>query len=250
MLHPWIYPLPLGLLLVVIGGLLLWLHWRIVGAALAAIAVIGLYLLSTPAVSDVLVARLEQRYGPLPAAELPATDAIVVLGGGVSPPAWPRRGPDLGDAADRLWYAAAAYRAGKAALVITTGARPYANPGDSAATAARDVLTGLGVPADAIVPRDDSTSTRDDVLAVRDELERRELDSVLLVTSALHMQRALAAFRAAEVRVWPAPTDHQSVQPARREAWSWLPYPWAFERSNRAWHEYAGLLYYRLRGWA
>ena len=85
---------------------------------------------------------------------------------------------------------------------------------------------------------------------MRDELAQRELDDVLLVTSALHMERALATFRAAEVRVWPAPTDHETVQPVRSDVWSWLPYHWAFERSSRAWHEYVGLLYYRLRGWA
>ena len=250
MLQPWIYPLPLGLLLIVAGAVLLWFDRRIVGAVLAGIGVAGLYALSTPAVSDLLVGRLEQRYGPLPVAELPARDAVVVLGGGVMPPAWPRKGPDLGDAADRLWYGAAVYRGGRAPLVITTGARPYANPGPSAAESARDVLVGLGVPAAAIGARDDSTSTREDALAVRDELAGRDLDGVLLVTSALHMPRALAAFSAVDVSAWPAPTDHETVEPVRRGVWSWLPYHWAFERSNRAWHEYVGMLYYRLRGWA
>lgn len=250
MLQPWVYPLPLGLVVIAAGGLLLWNQRRIVGAVLVGIGVAGLYGLSTPALSDALAGRLEQRYGPVPVAELPTADAVVVLGGGVLPPAWPRTGPDLGAAADRLWHGAAVHRAGRAPLVITTGARPYANPGASAAESAREVLVRLGVPADAVVLREDSTSTREDALAVRDELERRELDGILLVTSALHMRRALAAFRAVDVRAWPAPTDHETVQPVRRDVWSWLPYHWAFARSNRAWHEYVGLLYYRLRGWA
>lgn len=249
MLQPWFYPLPLALLAILLGAFLLWKQWRIVGAALIGMAVLGLYLLSTPAISDELAGSLERQYGPVPADELPRTDAIVVLGGGVLPPARPREGADLGHAADRVWHGAALYRAGRAPLVITTGARPYVDRGESAADATRDLLQRLGVPESALLVRGDSTSTREDALTVREAMEQRQLEDVLLVTSALHMPRAVATFRAAGIRVWPAPTDHEVVRPARRAVWTWLPYHQAFVRANRAWHEYAGMLYYRLRGW-
>ncbi|MDX1610122.1 MAG: YdcF family protein, partial [Halofilum sp. (in: g-proteobacteria)] len=113
----------------------------------------------------------------------------------------------------------------------------------------RELLQQLGVPRAAVATRGGSRSTRDDALAVSAELERRGLEDVLLVTSALHMPRALATFQALNVQAWPAPTDHEVVAVARSGSWSWLPYPWAFALSNRAWHEYVGTLYYRLRGW-
>lgn len=249
MLQPWIYPLPLALLAILLGALLLWKQRRIIGVALIGMAVLGLYLLSTPAISDALAGSLERQYGPVPVDELPRTDAIVVLGGGVDPPARPREGADLGYAADRVWHGAAVYRAGRAPLVITTGARPYAGRGDSAAETARDLLLRLGVPGSALVVRGDSTSTREDALTVREAMEQRRIEDVLLVTSAVHMPRAVATFRAAGIRLWPASTDHEVVAPARRGVWAWLPYHRAFTRSNHAWHEYAGMLYYRLRGW-
>lgn len=249
MLQPWIYPLPLALLAILIGTLLLWKQRRIIGAGLIGLAVAGLYLLATPAISDALAGSLERQYGPVPVDELPRTDAIVVLGGGVLPPARPRDDADLGQAADRVWHGAAVYRAGRASLIIVTGARPYVDSGDSAAETTRDLLQRLGVPESALVVRGDSTSTREDALTVREAMEQRQLEDVLLVTSALHMPRAVATFRAVGIRVWPASTDHEVVQPARRGVWAWLPYHQAFARANRAWHEYAGMLYYRLRGW-
>lgn len=249
MLQPWIYPLPIGLLLVVAGALLLWHRWRIAGGTLVAVAVIGLYLLSTPVVATALAGELERRFGPVAVGELPRADAIVILGGGVSPPARPRAAADLGRSFDRVWFGARLFRAGLAPLVITTGARPYADDGVSAAVATRELLQQLGVPRTAVETRGDSRSTREDALAVSAELERRGLEDVLLVTSALHMPRALAAFHALNVQVWPAPTDHEVIAAGRSGTWSWLPYPWAFALTNRAWHEYVGMLYYRLRGW-
>jgi len=250
MLQSWIYPLPVALVLVVVGSLLLWRGRRLTGSLLVAVAVVGLYLLSTPAVSGRLVASLENRFGPGTVAEMPRADAIVVLGGGVLPPANPRSGPDLTHAADRVWYAAALHRAGKAPLVIATGARPYIDDGPSAAEATRDLLVRLGVPRGAVVLRSDSTSTREDAVAVRNELARRGgVQELLLVTSALHMPRALTTFRALGLQAWPAPTDRQVVEPAVRDQWSWLPDHAAFARANRAWHEYVGMAYYRMRGW-
>ncbi|MDZ7829428.1 MAG: YdcF family protein [Halofilum sp. (in: g-proteobacteria)] len=250
MLQSWIYPLPLALVLVVIGSLLLWRERRIIGSLLVAIAVVGLYLLSTPAVSDRLVASLEDRFGPGAVAEMPRADAIVVLGGGVIPAAPPRTRPDLTHMADRLWYGADLYRGGKAPLVITTGARPYVDDGPSAADAAADVLVRLGVPRGSIIVLPDSTSTREDAVAVRAELAKRGgVQALLLVTSALHMPRALTTFRAIGLQAWPAPTDRLVVEPPVRDQWSWLPDHAAFARANRAWHEYVGMAYYRMRGW-
>lgn len=250
MVEPWIYPLPLALVVIALGALLLWRDRRVSGALLIGIAVIGLYGLSTPAVSDRLVASLEQRYPPPGMEDLPPVDAIVVLGGGVQPAAEPRTGPDLGAAADRLWHGAELYRAGKAPLVIVTGARPYEDLGPSAAEAARDVLVRLGVPRGAIVLRPDSTSTYEDAVAVRGEIGARTgVDTLLLVTSAMHMQRAMITFQALGLQVWPAPTDRRAVRPARRGEWPWLPSHVAFADANHAWHEYVGLLYYQLRGW-
>ena len=63
------------------------------------------------------------------------------------------------------------------------------------------------------------------------------------------LEDALTTFRAIGLQAWPAPTDRQLVEPAVRGQWSFLPSHAAFARANRAWHEYVGMAYYRMRGW-
>ena len=87
-------------------------------------------------------------------------------------------------------------------------------------------------------------------MATKQLLDTRGLDTVLLVTSALHMHRALATFRVAGIKALPAPTDFEVIE---REAWTvldWLPDAAALEGSTRAIREYLGLVVYQLRGWS
>lgn len=245
-----VQPLLLALALTVLGALLLWHGRRVSGAGLVGIAVIGLYLLATPLVSDLLVASLERRFPPPATDELPDAGAIVVLGGGIEPAAPPRNAANLTHAADRIRHGAALYHAGKSGWIITTGARPYPGSGNNAAEAAADLLVELGVPRGDIVGRLESTSTREDALAVSEVLRSHAIGDVLLVTSALHMRRALATFQAAGISAWPAPTDYEVTDPPIAGSVRWLPDFGAFHRSSRAWHEYVGMLYYGLRDWA
>lgn len=244
-----VQPLPLALLLTALGTLLLWYGRRVSGAVLVGIAVAGLYLLATPLVSDLLVGSLERRFPPPAFEELPNADAIVVLGGGIQPAAPPRRAANLTHAADRIRHGAALYHAGKARWIITTGARPYPGTADNAAEAAADLLADLGVPRGDIVARAESTSTRHDARAVAEVMRSHAVGDVLLVTSALHMPRALATFQAAGISAWPAPTDYEVTDPPIAGNLRWFPDPGAFFRSSRAWHEYVGMRYYRMRGW-
>jgi uncharacterized SAM-binding protein YcdF (DUF218 family) len=71
----------------------------------------------------------------------------------------------------------------------------------------------------------------------------------LLVTSALHMPRALATFRALGVDTIPAPTDFEAV-PQPFHPLRWLPDAETLAASTQAIKEYLGLWVYRWRGWA
>jgi len=244
-----VYPLPLALLLILLGVLLFWRRRRALATTVTAIAVLGLYLLSTPAVSDALRGALEHRFATDRLDRIPRADAIVVLGGGILPAAPPRRNADLTSEADRIRFGAALYRAGKAPLVITTGKRPFASVGPTAAQAAADFLVEMGVPKRDIVAAGDSADTHEDAIAVQGVLARREIDQVLLVTSALHMPRAYAVFRKAGIDAIPIPTDFEVLDVTRDDLYRWLPDARAFFGSSRAWHEYLGLLYYRMKGW-
>jgi uncharacterized SAM-binding protein YcdF (DUF218 family) len=79
---------------------------------------------------------------------------------------------------------------------------------------------------------------------------------VLLVTSAITMQRALAAFWHEGIDAIPAPTDfttpldeNSRTGVSEVDALNLLPDPHHLGESSAALHEYLGLALYRLAGW-
>jgi len=228
-------PLLLGLL----GLLLAWRQWRS-GLALILLALASLWLLATPAVSDLLRASLEDRFPPLALDEVSRADAIVVLGGGIRPPHRDDPLPNLGRAADRYWHAARLWRAGKAPeILISGGALPWRNSAGSEAESAVRLLVELGVPAPRIVLEPSSLNTRQNARLSADLLRARDARRILLVTSALHMRRALARFRSTGLEVIPVAADHEAGQPPTGVL-AWLPDSDALDGSRRALKEYLG----------
>jgi uncharacterized SAM-binding protein YcdF (DUF218 family) len=244
-----VYPLGLSLLLLAWGLLLLALGRRVGAGLVVSLALGWLYAWSTPVVSDVVRASLEGAFANEPVEALPSADAIVLLGGGVDPmPAdWPYA--DLNSGADRVWHAARVYHAGKAPVVVVSGGRvPGREDRVSEAEAMRALLVDLGVPADAIVLEDRALSTRENAVFVAEELQRLGAGDVLLVTSALHMPRALASFAGLGLNPQPAPTDFSDRLPPD-DIVRWLPDAQSLARSTAALREYLGLWVYRWRGW-
>lgn len=235
------------LLLVASLGLLL-AGRRRAGLAALVTSIATLYLLSVPVVSTSLRLALEQRHPPHAAADAPAADAIVVLGGGLSAAEPPRPWPDLNSAADRAVHGARLYRAGKAPLVVATGGARLGGTLTQAAGVA-DLLVELGVPREAILTADASRNTYEDALGTRRLLAEREAGALLLVTSALHMPRALATFRAAGLQPIPSPTDFEVSALDRLGPLAWIPDPEALQGSSRAVKEVLGCFGYALRGW-
>jgi uncharacterized SAM-binding protein YcdF (DUF218 family) len=242
-----VHPVTLTLAALGVAMILLGRHRRRAALTVLVLALIWTWGIATPAAARWLRGSLEARFDPALPSERPTAAAIVVLGGGIAPQAPPRAGANLTAAGDRLWYGAQLYRADKAPRVITTGANPYPGHGPTAAEAGAERLAALGVPR-ARITGVSSTNTHTDALGVSRVLSRGG-EPVLLVTSAFHMPRALATFRAAGIAAVPAPTDFLVTSAAPAGAYRWLPSGEAFYESGQAMHEYVGLLYYRLRGW-
>lgn len=245
--------LPLGSAALLAAAALAALLIRRTGLAAALLMAGALWVgvWATPAVADWLCGTLEQRFPPVAAASLPQADAIVVLGGGMEVAYPPRLHPDLNAGADRVWHAARLYHAGRAPrVVVSGGGLPWRRAMQSEAQAMQALLERLGVPPEAILREGASSNTRDNARESARLLARHGLGSVLLVTSAQHMPRALASFRAAGVEAVAAATDHEVVEAGPRTLLHYLPSAAALECSSRALKEHLGLLVYRLRGWA
>jgi uncharacterized SAM-binding protein YcdF (DUF218 family) len=243
---------PLSAALIAIGVLLLlWLLTRRGFFLIAMVVVTGLlWLLATPSVSRGLQSLLERQITEVSAEALPPADAIVVLGGTLSPPNAPGSEANLSAAADRLVYAARLYELGKAPVILISGGpSTAAGAMDAESVHAAALLTRWGVPSSAILTETESADTYENAVYSKLMLDQHKLERVLLVTSAMHMPRALATFRSAGVEATPAATDFEATRSRASGLYNWIANPAALAVTARALEEFAGWLVYRQRGW-
>jgi len=107
----------------------------------------------------------------------------------------------------------------------------------------RGLLLDFGVPARAMLLEERSRTTAENAFYSVQLLRQRRIDTVLLVTSALHMERARRLFEAQGLRVIPVATDHEARDTSRMPAWQrWLPSADALDGSARALKEWVGRL--------
>jgi len=255
-----IYPLGLTCLLLTVSLITFWKRPRI-AAATIALALTVLLLGSNAWVTGWLVRSLEWQY--LPIQPLPTAEAIVVLGGGTKPPAPPRPGVDLGEGGDRIFYGAQLYREGKAPKLILSGGRiGWQGSQQPESEDMAEIATLLGVPPEDILQDSTSLNTYQNAVNVKEILETEDIQKILLVTSAMHMPRALAIFRHQDIEAIPAPTDFLAtrstdlVETAGSGPVSLpgillgiIPDVDRLRDTSRALKEYIGMVIYRLRGW-
>jgi uncharacterized SAM-binding protein YcdF (DUF218 family) len=203
---------------------------------------------------QVLVARmLIGSFKPFEASQVDAgrRTAIVVLGSGsVTAEDWDGRTRSFVDraAAIRITEAARVFRLVDPALVISSGGDPHARRrGTPTGETMKDALLVAGVPPDRIVVETQSRTTRDEAVVVGPLLESRGVSQVILVTSGIHMTRALGTFRAARIHAIPAIAREFDPEPSL--ALVLLPSKEGLGLASENVHEVIGTSYYWLRGW-
>ncbi|MFZ0407633.1 MAG: YdcF family protein [Cyanobium sp.] len=279
-----LYPLGLALLLQILGQLGRRRRWGN-GCGVAGIAL--LWLAAMPLVSRQLVWGLEEQASRLTPVSIPRADAVLVLGGGLRPAQAPRRSVEVGEAGDRLLTGVELLRRGRAPWLVVSGGRiaftadvavqrpgpPGGTEGDRrsapSAPAAGDALPTeaasatrlalwLGVSAARILRSEVPRNTAEEAVAIAALARQRGWQSLLLVTSATHLPRALATFeRLTPLRIIPVACDYQlPARPlygrptAASLLLSLLPNADALASSTTSLKEHLGLLIYRLRGWS
>lgn len=234
-------PLGTAFCLVSLALLLAWYRRLRSSKALGTLALVWLWAWSMPVLSHWLAGQIEDQFPQVPIASVAPAQAMVVLGGAVSPPMIGQTEIDLKSAADRVWYAARLFHAGKAPLVMLSGGSDLERQAFSEAHAMAVFLQDLGVPAQAIALEETSRNTRQNAAFSATLLKARGIEHILLVTSALHMPRALALFRAQGLQVTPAPTDFEASQQPPSDLWALLPDAGALDGSALAMKELVGL---------
>lgn len=241
---------PLGIFLALSGAglVLIALSWRRSGVVCGVIAVAGLWIAATPATARLALGALEGVYPPLSIAQTRTADIAIVLGGAIEPAVPPRQEPNLGEAADRVQLAAELFRAGKVKRILVSGGNlPWKGQGEPEAEAIRRLLVFWGVAPEAIITAGESRTTAENAREVEALWPQLGVHSALLVTSGVHMPRALAVFRKAGLPVNPAAADIRSV-PAPFGVLDMLPDADSLRATSDAVRELVGYAVYWLRG--
>lgn len=242
-------PLPVIFGLLVLALLASRYRKRRLAKALYVLSAAILVASSFPPLVRLAAWPLESRHRPLlPAdAEELSPKLIVVLGNGVAMPddaAMPAL-TRLNDSA-RARLVEGVRLAGlfpEAGLVVSGNGMGYENCGDAMALAAAE----LGVDPGRVLALSQSLDTEHEA-QLTEELAGG--GRVLVVTSAVHMPRSMMYFAEKGVDAVAAPCDY--IGPLSSEVRSavnrryWGPGGGALAKSEWLWHEYLGLLYYRL----
>ncbi|HEV2677318.1 MAG TPA: YdcF family protein [Aliidongia sp.] len=196
--------------------------------------------------ADWPMAWLEDRF-PEPTA-LPAhVDGIIVLGGAINLGISAEHGmPALKSGADRMTTFLALARYFPDAKLVFTGGTAAGDGEIREADVAHDLFGALGLDLDRVTFENNSRNTRENALYSKRLVNPGAGETWLLVTSAADMPRAVGCFRAVgwPVTAWPVAyrvlRTHYQLMPHLSRGLANL--DWAA-------HEWAGLVYYKLRGW-
>jgi len=245
-LSQFLMPLGIAILGAILAVFLFFRMKRKPGLTLLVAVVAWLWFWSTPWWSDVMRGFLESEYVYQAPDQYPRADAIVVLGGGVRGYAGGHLPPvDLNRAADRDLFASQLFKAGKSQWIILSGGSDPVRRTGTQTFAMKVFLIHLGIPARNIITGTGSRNTLENKAEVVELLRKTGGDSIILVTSALHMPRAVWLFSKAGFTVTPAPTDFEVV-PNPFTLKRILPDAEALENSSRALREVLGLAAYRM----
>lgn len=204
-----------------------------------------LFLCSLPAFSNRLWASLEG--GVVSTMREGVTyDAVVLLGGVVSPSGSLKDSPAWNDNVERLLEVRRLLLTGRAKVAIVSGGKLGGELRTEADYLAEELLA-LGVPKEQVLIEPGANNTRENATLSKVMLDQLGARQVVLVTSAFHMPRGEGCFRAVGVEADVLPVDYRmrdlSADPHV------LPRGEYLSQTSRALREWLGRLVYRVLGY-
>jgi uncharacterized SAM-binding protein YcdF (DUF218 family) len=251
---PLLMPVTLGLEIAFLGLFLLWFTKKQRTGKLLVTLGLGLVLiLGHNLVADPLISSLEKGYppdqiqlepiNPSPHLKL-SIKYIVILGGGhASDPALPLTSQVSAESLRRLIEGIQLYhRLPETKLIVSGGAIFDSMPH---AELMFRLASDLGVPLTDIIVESRPKDTKDEARFIRPIVGGQPF---FLVTDASHMRRSVALFRHLNMNPIPAPTGHSVRLDSQLTPSDFFPNADNLKKSEKAFHEYLGLLWARLRG--
>ena len=208
------------------------------------LAFIILIVSSNPIVGNYLMKKLENPYKPTSIDSISKADAIVVLSGMVH---------QVGDEnynryefsdPDRFFGGLDLIKEDKSdKIIFTAGQLPWTNNWDPEGIVLKDKAISLGVPQSKILVTENVKNTYEESIAVTKLIPKNS--SIILVTSAFHMDRSKYLFEKKGFVVTPFPVDFKSSA-SDISIFSFLPSLGAMKKVSTFIKEKIGRIYYKL----
>jgi uncharacterized SAM-binding protein YcdF (DUF218 family) len=232
-----------------IGVALSFTRFSRMGRLLACGGIVALLAFAVSPLGYFIAAPLENRF-PAPPNDFAPPDGIIVLGGSVDENLSGQRGGGVrfNSAAERLTVAVELTRRfPQARLVFSGGTAALLGSPFTEAQVVKRFWRDMGVDVEGAIFEDRSRNTYENAVFARELAKPKPNERWLLVTSAIHMPRAVGVFRKGDFPIIPYPVDFHTT--GRLDDWS-LPRhaPAALELVDFAAHEWVGLVVYRLTG--
>jgi uncharacterized SAM-binding protein YcdF (DUF218 family) len=243
------FAVPSNLLMAVglLGLVLLLTRFRRLASWLIVTSLVLIAFAGYSPLGRMLILPLEDRFPAWNPAQGPP-NGIVVLGGTISPAISLARGAvALNGSAERITAVAELARRYPNARIIFSGGTAALFKGPLEAPLAVKEFEALGVAHDRITAEEQSRNTIENAVFSRLIAQPKPGERWLLVTSAFHMPRAIAAFRAAGFPVEAYPVDWRTRGPIDAAA-PFVSMTDGLRMTDLAVHEWVGLVVYRLTG--
>lgn len=218
-------------------------HWNAIGLGLAAL---GLFLLiGTGIFPHILASRLQRSFSVIHPAQATFGHSVCIILLGEGSTIDPRTHESVPSwiAGSRIATAAGLHRAavasGARCWIIIAGERTRSERSVSPSAYAR-MLTDLGVSESDVIFENDGLNTYQHARNISALVKSRPAETTYLVTSALHMKRALLYLGGFGVRPAPFPSDFIH---APRQL---LPVGYNFAVSDIALHQHIGILRFHI----
>ena len=223
-----------------------WIRWS------AICSITMLIVFTNPLVAFLLLGTLETWHPPGPITK--NVDAIVVLGGGIQDQGTLRPRVELTETSQyRTFCGTELYKQGRSSLLVVSGGDARVDRhGPILASAMKAWAVQYGVPVSAIVEEARSRTTYENAVESKRILGANA--SILLVTTAYHLPRAVGLFTKQGFVVTPAPCGFQygnrpfDGQSGRLDPFDFLPSIEAFDHITKATGEIIGICVYWVNG--
>ena len=221
-----------------------------VARVLPLLALGGLWLFATPPVANALMRGLEVPVLTRMKDGVTYDAAVILTGVMDGNPSIDSGESAYNESVERVLVTFDLLRSGRVKSVLVSGTSwvPAAGEGETEARRVARDLERWGIDPARIAVEEVSRTTHENAVESAKVVLSHGWKSLLLVTSAAHMERARGCFRAAGMDVDTRAVDFESYDPEKRRV-SLLPRAAALAESSAAIHEYVGRVVYRVRGW-